>query len=198
MSRLTASRTESEQAVVLKREFKAAREKIEGLRRERAELTIKAPFAGRIGALDTALAEGTWVAPEQLLARITSPQGASVKALVADTDVRRIREGNEGVFVADEADLASRPVVLRSIAPASDGKLTEPALADMHGGPVAAVMQDRVLRAREGWVEAGYVTDSVAPSRIVRGVVRVKAEPISPVALVWRQVGRVLVREQGF
>ncbi len=42
------------------------------------------------------------------------------------------------------------------------------------------------------------VPGAATPARLIRGNVRVDAEPVSPATLLWRQIGRVLVREQGF
>jgi putative peptide zinc metalloprotease protein len=200
MSRLTASVKELEQAVVLGRAEAAARQKIEGLEAERRALTVRAPFAGRIVDLDLALRPGTYVAKKQLLARITSADGARVKALVSDTDLHRIAAGAKGVFVSDEADQAALPVTLQSIAPASNGELTELVLADRFGGAVSAVEKDQQLNTREGWVEVLFQLHNgqAPPPRLMRGSVWVEAEAVSPLALAWRQIGRVLVREQGF
>jgi len=200
MSRLSASVKELEQAVVLGRAEAAARQKIEGLEAERKALTVRAPFAGRIVDLDLALRPGTYVGQDQLLARITSAEGARVKALVSDTDLHRIAVGARGVFVSDEADRAALPVTLQAIAPASNGELAEPALADRFGGAVAAVEKDQKLNTREGWIEVSFQLENgqAPPPRLMRGSVWVEAESVSPLALAWRQIGRVLVREQGF
>lgn len=198
LSRLLTNEAEFDQTVVLKREYKLAREKIDGVRRQRQELLIKAPFSGKVVDLDTALAPGTWVAPEQMLARVTSETGCRVNALVADAELPRLEKGAPGVFVADQADLRSLVVVLETIAPASDGHLAEPVLADVNGGLVATVASDQTLRPRSGWIETSYAAADAAPSRVVRGVVRVDAKPISPLGVLWQQIGRVFVREQSF
>lgn len=198
LARLIANPKDQEDSVVLRREAKAAREKYEGLQRERQELRVVAPFDGHIVDLDAALAPGTWVSQEQLLARLTSTKSARVKAVLADTDLHRIQNGARGVFVADEADLPSQAVTLVSVAPASDGKVAEAALADVHGGPVGASKSDHSLKAREGWVEAVYEAPGRAPQRLVRGVVVLDAAAQSPAAVLWRRIGRVLVREQSF
>ncbi len=70
---------------------------------------------------------------------IAKPSTARVKALLPDLDLQRVAVGAEGVFVADEADLAAQPVRLQAIQPASNGELMEAVLADRNGGPVAAV-----------------------------------------------------------
>lgn len=199
LGRLLSNPDDSEFALVLKGEHKAAREKMQGLKREMEALRARAPFSGRITDLDTALAPGAWVAPEQLLGRVMADESARVSALVSDEDLARIATGARGVFIADEADHVAREVVLEAVAPASDGKFAEPALADAYGGPVASATESRVLRARHGWAQAAFrVPGTIAPVRLVRGIVRVDAEPQSALEIVWRQIGRVLVREQGF
>jgi putative peptide zinc metalloprotease protein len=199
LARLIANPDDTEQAVIIKREYRAAREKMQGLKREMAALSIKAPFAGVVTDFDTALAPGAWVAPEHLLARVMADSHARVNALLSDEDLTRVTNGAQGVFIADEADFAAHPVVLEAIVPASDGTFAEPVLADAHGGPVGSAMQDDKLRARHGWVQAAFsVPGAPAPARIVRGIVRVESEAQSALQIVWRQIGRVLVREQGF
>lgn len=200
MSRLSASAKELEQAVVLTRAETAARQKIQGLETERKALTVTAPFAGRIVDLDVALRPGMHVAKQDILARVAGTKTARVKALVSDTDLHRVMAGAKGVFVSDQADLAALPVTLETIQPASNGALTEPVLADRYGGPVASIEVDRTLNSREGWVEVTFQLDRglVPPLRLMRGNVWVEAEAVSPLALAWRQIGRVLVREQGF
>ena len=199
LSRLMSSTKELEQAVVLDQAAVAARQKIEGLVAERRALTVRAPFAGRITDLDHALRPGVHVATSDLLARIADDMGARVRALVSDIDLARIAAGAQGYFIPDEADLAARPVTLKAIAPASNGALTEALLADRNGGAVAAVERESRLHARDGWVEVVFAADDgVAPSRALRGNVWVEAEAVSPLRLFFRQVGRVLVREQGF
>lgn len=199
LSRIAASPDDQEQAVVLKREFNAALEKYRGIERSRQKLRVVAPFAGRVSDVDKALAPGTWVSEAHVLARVTGTNGARVKAMVADADVARIAPGALGVFVADEADLASRAVTLERIAPASDGKLTEAALGDVNGGPIASSRKDHELKVRDGWVEVTYIAlGAQAPVRVIRGVVQVDCEPYSPLSAIWRRIGAVLVREQAF
>ncbi len=198
MARLMGSQTEHSQALVNKRSYLSARQKVEGLEKKRTALRVTAPFQGRIVDFDTALQPGCWVSAEQVLARVASTGGAIVRALISDKDVTRISPGAKGTFIADDAGLAARAVTLTSVAPASNGELAEPVLADVHGGLVGAEKGDRGLKAREGWIEARYRVDGMAPRQLVRGIVRVDAERQSPLAVAWRQIGRVLVREQGF
>lgn len=198
LSRLLGNDADRERAVILKREYKLEREKIEGLKRQRAALRVTAPFAGRISDVDSAVTPGVWVSPDQMLARITVDTGSRVHGLISDTDVQRVKAGARGVFIADQADLPAHPITLQTLAPASDGVLAEPILADVHGGRVEAAPGEQDLRARGGWTEARYSSVEPAPRQLVRGIVRVEAEAASPLFMLWRQIGRVLVREQGF
>lgn len=198
LGRLIASDQERAEAVVLESRLRLKREEAQSLLRQRAQLTVTAPFAGEVTDLDRDLAPGTWVQPQAILARIKGVGAAAIKALLADTDLARVKPGAKGVFVADEAHLAARAVALTAIAPASDGQLTEAVLADTQGGIVAAAMEEGAIRTRHGWFNLSFAADGPVPARVVRGIVRVDAEPVSPLTLLWRQVGRTLVREQGF
>lgn len=103
-----------------------------------------------------------------------------------------------GVFVPDQADPASQPVELATIAPASDGRLSEPAWSEQFGGPVAVHPLGQRMTSRDGWVEAVYHADGRPPERVVGGVVQVEAKPISPLGIICQKVARILVREQSF
>ena len=71
-------------------------------------------------------------------------------------------------------------------------------LADVHGGAVGVVMEAAGIRTRHGWFNLKFESEGPLPTRLVRGIVGIDADPASPVFLLWRQVGRILVREQGF
>lgn len=198
LARMHAHEADREQAVVLKKRLQLARETIRAHETQIARLTITAPFDGHVADLDTQLLPGTWVAPSLLLARIVGQGGAELKGLVADSDVARLKDGANGVFIADEASLPSRTVTLTSIAPASNGRLAEVALAEQYGGRVASGEEKGELRVKDGWIEVRFAAGGPAPLQTVRGIVRASADPLSPFTLAWRQVARVFVREQAF
>lgn len=198
LRRMPASAAEQEQRVVLDSELKRARQLIDGLTRQRAALNVTAPFAGRIVDLDPEVAPGVWLSAEHMIGRIASTQAAHIKGLVPEVALHRLTTGAAGLFVPDEPALASRAVTLIHLAPASDGVLAEPALAQVHGGPVRAAEEAKGLVAQEGWVEAVYQTRDLPPDRLVRGIVRLDVEPQSPLRLMLMSIGRVMVREQAF
>lgn len=199
LARLMANATDREQAVVLVSENKAAREKYAGIQRARRKLHVVAPFSGRIADLDSALAAGTWVSELDVLARVISTEDARAKGFVSDADINRIASGARGVFIADEVDLQAQNVVVESVAPASNGKLSEPVLGEINGGPILSVSKDRELKARDGWFEVSYAVPAAPPpARVIRGIIKVEAQPHSPLSVIWRRIGAVMVREQSF
>lgn len=198
IARLAASREEREQRLVLMSRRARAHESVRAVTKQIAELTVRAPFRGVITDQDTLVTPGTWVSESDVLARVASGSDAAVRGLVPDREFARIEHGAKGVFVPDEPTLAIQPVELGAIAPASDGRLSEPALAELYGGRVAAGEVEGVLKTGQGWVEVTFTTPAPAPTQLLRGVVRIDSAPVSPALLLWRQIARVIVREQGF
>jgi putative peptide zinc metalloprotease protein len=198
LQRMHAHDEDREQRLVLQRELSLSHEKIASLSKELDRLTVKAPFDGTFGDHDTELAPGTWVSDQTVLARLMVDGPAQLKGLVSDKEWTRLTPGGDGVFIADEATFAKLHVVLHSVAPASDGHLSEPSLAAASGGQVPAAEVDGTWRLRDGWVEVRYESPAPAPPQMIRGIIRASAEPMSPLTLTWRQIARVFVREQNF
>lgn len=196
--RLHASDKEREGRFVLESKLARARERLEAIERQIDQLVIRAPFDGMIVDVDPEISDGLWLNSKRQLAYIVSLNGMRAKGVISDSDVERISSGARGVFVPDDAASVHREIVLTSIAPAADGKLAEPMLADRHGGTVPAGDERGELRTRQGWFEVAFASSGAAGSRVMRGIVRVDALPVSPAQLLWRQVARVLAREQGF
>lgn len=196
--RLHASDKEREGRVVVESKLARAREKVEAIERQLEQLIIRAPFSGKIVDIDPDISAGVWLNPKRQLARVVSTGSIVVKGVVSDTEIVRISSGARGVFIPDDAAGSRRIVALSSIAPASDGRLAEPILADRHGGNISSGEERGELRTRQGWFEIAFVSKDDRLVQLMRGVVRVDAETVSPAYLLWRQVARVLVREHGF
>lgn len=197
-ARVHASPEGSKDSVVVERERARAQEAVAALDRQRQQLVIRAPFSGMIVDLDPDIAEGLWLDSKRPLARVVSHRSARVRGLVPDTDVERVLPGARAVFIADDAASPQHPAVVESIARSADGRLAEPVLADIHGGGIAAIEQDGGVKTRSGWFEVSLSSQQPAPAQLTRGVVHIEAGAVSPFMLAWRQVARVLVREQGF
>ncbi len=119
-------------------------------------------------------------------------------ALAPDSWTYRIAEGAQARFVPDDAAAPSRQARVTRIAPASDGRLAEPALADRYGGGVAVGERKGELALRSGWIELQLSVEGAPPPSIQRGVMWIEASPVSPAAMLWQRLARIFVREQTF
>lgn len=196
--RLQSSVKELELSTVIESKLEQARENVAAIGRQKEQLVIRARFDGRITDLDSGISIGLWLNEKQPLARLVAEGKSAAHGMISDSDIARVREGATAVFVPDDAAAPSQRLLLTSISPAGDGSISEPVLADRHGGPVAADDKDGELIARQGYFDVTFAEFDHTTHQVMRGVAKIEAERISPAALIWRGIERVLVREQGF
>jgi putative peptide zinc metalloprotease protein len=197
-ARLHASDQAREGSIVIASRLARAREAVAALKQQQQQLVIRAPFSGKIVDLDPEIAEGLWLNEKYPLARLISTDAARIKGLLGDVDVERIVSGGSATFFADDAAVPQQSAHVATIATSSDGRLAELILADIHGGGVGASDRQGKMMTHAGWFEVNLTTRETAPTQLVRGVVHIEARAVSPIALAWRRVVRVLVREHGF
>ena len=92
------------------------------------------------------------------------------------------------------------PLRVAEIARASTRQLADPALASIHGGPIAvrAPKQDELVPDRTIYrVTLGPTQEIVPPGRVLRGTVALRGEAVSIAARTWRAFMAVVVREAG-
>ncbi len=203
IERLHANERERPQRIVLVAMHARVAEEIAATTRQLQQLTVRAPFDGRVVDLDPDLAPGQWINPKHKLAHVAAEPTSLVRGLIAEANLARVREGANGMFVSDDAIRPSVAVTLAKIRPASDGRLFEPMLADVHGGlvnsaPAQTLPSMPQLVARNSHFEAIFAAVPGKTSQVVRGVVRLEANAVSPATLMWRAMAKVLVREQTF
>lgn len=191
---------ERDAAAVLASQLTAAREKRRGLDRLADDLLLRAPVAGVVVDLDPGLAPGVWINQGEVLARIVAAEGVGVRALVEEADVRRLATGATAVFVPEAGTGAATALRVVAIAETNERRLSEPALADVAGGPVATAGET----TREGPVPRGSLFavtlagEADAPVLLERGTVRIAAAAEAPLSGALRRVARTLTRESGF
>lgn len=197
-ARLMVSDKEREQRFSIESRLDRAREKLAAIDRRLAQLAIRAPFDGRVVDLDAEISSGIWLNEKVPLARLVTADHARARGLIAETDAARIATGAIALFIADDAAQPSEALQVASIAPASNGRIAELMLAERHGGPVIAGEARGGLVTRHGYLEVTFEPTNRPIDQVVRGVARIKAEPVSPLTLMWRGLMRVMVREQSF
>jgi putative peptide zinc metalloprotease protein len=197
-AQLTALEDQKDLRLVVMSEIKRAREKVASLEKLQEQLVIRAPFSGIVVDLDSGLQPGVWQSPDRPLAIVISTNQSRARGVIRDTDLTRLQVNAGATFVPEDAGAASIPMRLSAVAAARDSKMPELALADINGGSVETFEEHGQQLARYGSFEISLVSDQPAPRTAMRGSVHIQATPTSPFALAWRQVARVIVREQGF
>lgn len=184
--------------VVIESRLTAAREKLAGVERRMAQLIVTAPFDGWIVDLDVVARAGNWFAVGAPLARIVGGAGVRARAVIGESDLARLRIGGAGVFISEDPGHRSVSLQVVDIRPASDGRLSEPALSERHGGSIPTGGQRGDQLTRNAGFEVTLMGANAGPDQLLRGAVHVEAERISPARLLARSVARIVVREQGF
>jgi putative peptide zinc metalloprotease protein len=197
-AQLTSLDDQKDLRLVVMSELKRAREQVASLEKLQSELTIRAPFSGTIVDLDQGLHIGVWQSPDRALATLISTGQTRARGVIRDTDLARLQVNAVATFIPEDVGQRSVAMRLTSIAAARDSKLPELALADVNGGSVETIDENGEQLARYGSFEVSLTSNQPAPHVAQRGFVQIEATATSPFALAWRQVARVLVREQGF
>jgi putative peptide zinc metalloprotease protein len=196
--RLHASEKERFERTVIENKLQKAREKVHSARNLIDQLQVRAPVSGSVVDIDPELSPGSWQNTKRPLARIVSTELAYSRGLVDDGDLERLTLGAKATFIPEDLSHPARPVRLARIAPASNSRLFDPFLAEKHGGHVLATEEHGEFMLRHGGIDAAFDADGPAPRQVQRGIIRVSAAATSPAMLMWNQIARVLIREQGF
>ena len=135
-ARLTAAQVEDRSRTrVLREELAQARRDLERAREKQAGLVLKSPVAGRLAIPNAADLPGRFLRRGSLVAYVTAPGRADIRAVVREARIGLVRERTRGVSVRLEArDSAPQPSrILRQVPSATD-VLPSPALGSAAGG----------------------------------------------------------------
>ncbi len=167
-----------------------------------AQMTMAAPFAGRLVDVPRDVGPGTWLPRREVMGRLVDPATHEAVAMVDEADIARIRPGAEAWFWPESA---GDPIALtvRAVSPTAATVIDIPELESVHGGGVA------VRRGADGQArpEAAVYRVTLAPADgaaaaeipfgVRRGNVRIAAGRHSLLAGWWRRAVAVVVREAG-
>lgn len=172
----------------------------QGLQREIAELSVRAPIAGRIAEFPADMHVGRWLGRTDEIALIVSPKGLVARGYVHQDDLGRIEPGTKGSFSFDHPLHGAASVEVATVAYSGTAVIEIPELTSVHGGSIV-VQEDkeRGLVPNEGayLVTLRPALSVQGISHVMRGVVHLSGKPESLMAAFWRQTLKVLVRESG-
>jgi putative peptide zinc metalloprotease protein len=189
-----------QEGTALRARWEQADAEVAGLRAQIDQLTVRAPFAGRIAEMADGLQPGAWVSSRQKLIQLVGLEGARGEAFVTEAELRSLHEKTSVSFIADAPGSAhvkcSIGITDQMNLPVIDSLY----LASSYGGPIpvqkdkagALVPAEAIFRVR---LEQ---CDGDTPPWRMRGVAHLESDWFSPATgLVRRMVGAVQ-KEMGF
>ncbi len=198
LARIAGDREDRSEREIILSEIDSKTQKLVGLRKEREQLTIKAPFAGTVRDVDPELAPGQWINNQRPIASVIAPDPLEATGYVDEDDLWRVDVGQDAVFIPEELLLNRHEGQLIEVAKAGAQTLEYPYLASVYGGAIASEKeQDGQIRPRSGYYLVRVALNGQAPHQVARGTVHVTGKPESIAASAWRRILQVLVRESG-
>ncbi len=173
-----------------------------GMKNQRQNFLIKAPFAGVVRDLSPEIKAGRYVQRTDLLLRLIEPDAVVATGYVAEGDLTRIAPGDSAIFIPDNAPLTSWPLTLEKVAATDIETLPWPELSSFHKGPVAA--QYNQVSGDIIPIGSYFAVDLIPPKGIVNlpdmvmtGQIRVSGRTTSPIIKFFKGLGSMLMRESG-
>jgi putative peptide zinc metalloprotease protein len=200
-ARRAADQIDRNATIVIGKEISSLDEQMAGLRRLEEELVIRASVSGVVEDVASDLHVGRWIGKGEELALVVADDGHQVRGYIPEDLVSAVQSGARGQFIPDEPLTPKSGVRLGSISAGGVSALDLPYLASVNGGAIA-VNEDKGRGAVP--VEAQYqfimTTDADQPVTlpVLRGVVRLDANPESILRRTARRAVAVLIRESGF
>lgn len=208
IDRESALADSADQVGVLKEELSTAQALALGVAALQSQLSLVAPFDGRLVDVATPLRAGQWVRPEQILGRVISADRRRVTAFIAADDLSRAEIGAAATFISDDPAAPALALRLEDIASANADVLDIPPLSASHGGPIPVmpIKGERGTGKERPTVPVYRAVlspvDQAAAARLppqtLTGRVFIDALPVSLIRRGWNAAAAVIIRESGF
>ena len=169
--------------------------KLDGLQKQRAQLTIRSPINGVIQDFNHEIHPGRWVNPDLNLMRVANIEGSRAIAFVREIDLARLHIKAPARFYHDDPKTNPFPMTVAAIAPIGNSELRDPLLASTKGGRIAVREDDKGrLIPVDGIFRIDFNTNAKI-DRDSRGIIRLAADRISPAKRMWQKLLILLQRE---
>jgi len=197
LNRIAADELNREQNIVLVSELNSKKEELAGLEKNQQQLTVKAPFSGRVSNLSSDVHSARWIAEGTHLVTISSSAGVKVRGFVERSNLARISSGTDVVFIPEVPELETLEGKVDLVEAANVDTLTIPALASYYGGAIAVNKNETGLEPLKSWYHVSINTshyDGIIEQQ-QRGTVLAKGDPESLGKRIWRRLFHVALRE---
>jgi len=170
------------------------------------QLSLTAPFAGRVIWQQHQLAPGRWVNPGQPLLRIVDPATLEASAYVDTAARKRLAAGNKAVFIPDDPAWPRIKLTLANLGESPEATLDYPGLAAIHGGAVPVrntqTVIDNALEPDGAWYALTFERrDGHSPMELMYqlpGRIEISASPRWLLGPVFSRLKQLVVSESGF
>lgn len=205
LARRSSDTEDRSNSLVLEQELRTLTSTLDGLYKERNDLSIVAPRAGVVAEFNSAIHKGRAIGRSEFVALIRGNGELVARGYIAQDDVSRIGKGSAGRFVPDLVAWPSFGIHLEDVAKAGAATIEMPELTSQHGGAIAVrprggeAGSKRLVPVNANYLATMSVTDDTPhPGFSVRGVAVIEGQAQSIAGRAWRRVASVLVRESGF
>ncbi|MEJ8847255.1 HlyD family efflux transporter periplasmic adaptor subunit [Variovorax rhizosphaerae] len=197
LARRTSDTKDLADSLVLVRELRMERDRIDGYLREQARLVVQAPMDGIVMDITREMHKGRWVDARTQLVLVGVPSVVEARGYVDGDDLERIGEGVKGRFVDEERLTPPLDVQVKRIGAAASDTLDNWVLASVHGGPVASRQDGRKAKSEHSTFEvsATVMEGGAQMPTEVRGELQLRGAFQSLAVRVFERVAHVLVRE---
>ena len=174
--------------------------KLEGLKKAKAALVIRAPHDGIVSDLRKDLHIGRYIKITDRLARVSAPGKTEIIAFPKEADANRLTDSENLKFIPDNLLKKKARAHITDLALTGETVLKEGLLSGEYRGPIAvtpdadgnAVPTTSIFRLT---AQTDTTQDDL---RAVRGVAIMRGSRQSPALSFFRRVGQVLIRETDF
>jgi putative peptide zinc metalloprotease protein len=205
LARRSSDLEDRSKSLTMEQELAALTSALDGLNKERANLTVTAPFDGVVVEFNGGIHAGRTIGRAEFIALIRGNGPLVAKGYISQDDVARLGKDNSGRFVPDMPGCPTLAVDLRDIGSVGATTIEMPELASAYGGPIAVRPHTgdpghrRLIPVKAQYLATLTVADGEsAPGVSTRGTVILDGRAETAIGRAWRQVASVLVRETGF
>ncbi|MEL7230554.1 MAG: biotin/lipoyl-binding protein, partial [Pseudomonadota bacterium] len=107
IDRTSADAEDRASLIVLENELKEVREELDGLKRVRAKMVLRAPFDGTLSDLDPELHVGLWINPKTPLGMVRTAGASRIRGYVSEREVFRFKEGGQSHLHSRQSRIAA-------------------------------------------------------------------------------------------
>ncbi len=182
-------------------ELSGLEEKQYNLLKEKAKLTLTAPFNSIATSLAKGLSVGRWLDKDSFVTELVQPSTQVIYAYLGEEMLQRISTSSKAIFYPNEIDESSVPAKIVYIDKVATDTLPSPYLASIFGGKIAVYRRpDDTFAVKDAVYRIKLLpkNNNAKLTHVLTGKVIISGKRESFAVRIFRKIGSILVRESGF